>query len=132
MLKHASRRTGRRFSVLLKSMPHKLDIRPATVGDARTIAEFYQLCSGGVADYIWSQLAEPGGDLLDVGTRRYAREGVPFSYQISCWSTPARCCCWQRRCDPSVERCWNSAPIRFVASMIDSSTGVRVRVSAGR
>jgi ribosomal protein S18 acetylase RimI-like enzyme len=62
-------------------MPHEMDIRPAIAGDARIIAEFYQLCSGGVADYIWSELAEPGEDLLDVGTRRYAREGVPFSYQ---------------------------------------------------
>ena len=42
------------------------------------------MASDGVAKYIWSQLAKEGEDLLDVGTRRYAREGVEFSYQ-NCW-----------------------------------------------
>ena len=56
-------------------------IRPARKADAGTIAALYQISSDGVADYIWTQLAEPGEDLLEVGRRRYAREGTPFSYQ---------------------------------------------------
>lgn len=56
-------------------------IRPARKQDARRIAEFYRLSSDGVADYIWTRLAEPGEDLLEVGRRRYEREDVPFSYQ---------------------------------------------------
>ena len=55
--------------------------RPADVADSRTIAELFRHSSGGVADYIWQQLAEPGESLLDVGERRYARENTPFSYQ---------------------------------------------------
>jgi ribosomal protein S18 acetylase RimI-like enzyme len=34
-----------------------------------------------VADYIWSKLAQPGEDILDVGQRRYERENSLFSYQ---------------------------------------------------
>ena len=62
-------------------MSPEVSFRPAVASDARAIAEFYRLCSGGVADYIWTRLAEAGEDPLDVGERRYAREGVAFSYQ---------------------------------------------------
>lgn len=62
-------------------MSEDIAYRPAVASDARTIAGFYRLCSGGVADYIWAQLAGDGEPLLDVGERRYAREGVAFSYQ---------------------------------------------------
>ena len=55
--------------------------RPAQRGDAREIARFFQITSEGGADYIWSLIAEPGADLLAVGTARYAREGVNFSYE---------------------------------------------------
>lgn len=56
-------------------------IRPAFKSDCRRIAEFYRISSDGVADYIWTKLAQPGEDILDVGRRRYEREGTPFSYQ---------------------------------------------------
>lgn len=56
-------------------------LRPARKEDCRRIAELYRLSSDGVADYIWSQLAEPGEDIIDVGRRRYEREGIPFGYQ---------------------------------------------------
>jgi ribosomal protein S18 acetylase RimI-like enzyme len=56
-------------------------IRPARRDDAGAIAALYRISSDGVADYIWTLLAEPGEDLLEVGRRRYAREGTPFSYQ---------------------------------------------------
>ncbi len=55
--------------------------RPAKKSEAGAIAALYQVSSDGVADYIWSRLAEPGEDLIDVGRRRYEREGIPFSYQ---------------------------------------------------
>jgi len=59
----------------------RIQFRPARREDSRTIAELYRLSSDGVADYIWSRLAEPGEDILDVGARRYTRENTDFSYQ---------------------------------------------------
>jgi ribosomal protein S18 acetylase RimI-like enzyme len=56
-------------------------IRPAHKSEARRIAELYKISSDGVADYIWTKLAQPGEDILDVGRRRYEREGTPFSYE---------------------------------------------------
>lgn len=58
-----------------------VNFRPAQRSDAREIARFFQITSEGASDYIWSQLAEPGQDPLDVGAARYARDGVDFSYQ---------------------------------------------------
>ncbi|MFJ3483306.1 GNAT family N-acetyltransferase [Pseudomonas sp. NPDC090202] len=58
-----------------------VEFRPATRADAREIARLFQITSEGASDYIWSQLAEPGEELLAVGTRRYARDEVDFSYQ---------------------------------------------------
>ena len=55
--------------------------RPARHDDAHEIARFFQITSEGGAYYIWSLIAEPGADLLAVGTARYAREGVNFSYE---------------------------------------------------
>lgn len=56
-------------------------IRKARKTDCRRIAELYRISSDGVADYIWTKLARPGEDILDVGRRRYEREGTPFSYE---------------------------------------------------
>jgi ribosomal protein S18 acetylase RimI-like enzyme len=56
-------------------------IRAARRSDCRRIAELYRISADGVADYIWTKLARPGEDLLEVGRRRYAREGTPFSYE---------------------------------------------------
>jgi len=39
------------------------------------------MASDGVADYIWSKLADAGENLLDVGQRRYEQEGLAFSYR---------------------------------------------------
>lgn len=55
--------------------------RPARREESRIIAELYRISSDGVADYIWTGMAEPGEDILDVGARRYARENTDFSYQ---------------------------------------------------
>lgn len=56
-------------------------IRPAARADCRTIARLYSISSHGVADYIWTQLAAPGEDVIDVGQRRYEREDSVFSYR---------------------------------------------------
>ena len=55
--------------------------RPGRRADARDIARLFQITSEGCADYIWSRIAQPGQQLLDVGAMRYAREGVQFSYE---------------------------------------------------
>ena len=55
--------------------------RAARKTDCRMIAKLYSISSDGVADYIWTTLAGPGESILDVGQRRYEREGTPFSYE---------------------------------------------------
>jgi ribosomal protein S18 acetylase RimI-like enzyme len=62
-------------------MISKIQFRPAQKSDCRAIASLYSISSDGVADYIWTKLAQPGEDLLDVGQRRYERENSLFSYQ---------------------------------------------------
>lgn len=58
-------------------------IRNAEKRDANLIAELFRLSSDGVADYIWDGLRDdyPGLELLEIGARRYGREGVDFSYE---------------------------------------------------
>ncbi|HEY0833083.1 MAG TPA: GNAT family N-acetyltransferase [Azospirillum sp.] len=56
-------------------------LRPARRDDSRRIAELVRMAADGVADYVWNTLASPGEDLLDVGARRYARDGAAFSYR---------------------------------------------------
>jgi len=58
-----------------------LVFRPARKQDCPTIASLYSISSDGIADYIWSRLAAPGEDILQVGQRRYEREDTAFSYQ---------------------------------------------------
>ena len=55
-------------------------IRPARKSDCPAIAALYRISSDGVADYIWTKLAEPGEDILEVGQHRYEREESLFSY----------------------------------------------------
>lgn len=59
----------------------EIEFRPALRTDAGAIARLFQISSEGASDYIWSQLATPGQDLLEVGAARYERENVDFSYQ---------------------------------------------------
>jgi len=56
-------------------------LRAATKTDCGTIAALYSISSDGVADYIWTTLAQPGEDILEVGRRRYEREDTDFSYR---------------------------------------------------
>ena len=60
---------------------HGVTFRAAVKSDSRNIARLYSISSDGVADYIWTCLAQPGQDILDVGQVRYEREGTPFSYR---------------------------------------------------
>ena len=60
---------------------NQIQFKPAQKSDSRTIASLYSIASDGVADYIWTKLAQPGEDILDVGQRRYEREETLFSYQ---------------------------------------------------
>lgn len=57
-----------------------IQFRPARKSECGAIASLYSIASDGVADYIWSTLAQPGEELLDVGRRRYERENSVFSY----------------------------------------------------
>jgi ribosomal protein S18 acetylase RimI-like enzyme len=68
-------RTDRSVSTIL--------IRPARKDESRIIAELFEVSSDGVADYVWSTLQGdyPGLALLEIGQRRYEREGTAFSYQ---------------------------------------------------
>lgn len=61
--------------------PRAVKMRPAEKSDCRTIASLYSISSDGVCDYIWTTMAKPGEDIIDVGTRRYEREEGPFSYR---------------------------------------------------
>jgi ribosomal protein S18 acetylase RimI-like enzyme len=59
----------------------KATIRAARQEDSATIAELFLISSDGLAEYIWRKVAEPGEPALEAGARRYARDGVAFSYQ---------------------------------------------------
>ena len=62
-------------------MSGEAHIRPAVKDDCRSIAELVAIASDGLAEYIWGKDALEGESLIDVGTRRYARENEDFSYQ---------------------------------------------------
>lgn len=59
----------------------ELIFKPALKKDSRIIAELFSISSDGVADYIWTQIAIEGEDILDIGQKRYEREDSVFSYK---------------------------------------------------
>ena len=59
----------------------QVHIRPAVKKDSVDIARLFLISSDGLAEYIWSQVAEPRETLAEAGARRYAREGAAFSYE---------------------------------------------------
>lgn len=59
----------------------EIEVRAARKSESPAIAELFLISSDGLASYIWSRLAEPGEALAAVGARRYARDGVAFSWQ---------------------------------------------------
>jgi ribosomal protein S18 acetylase RimI-like enzyme len=56
-------------------------IRQAKKDQCYKIARLYQMAADGVADYIWQKIDPEQPDVLIAGEKRYAREGVDFSYQ---------------------------------------------------
>lgn len=64
-----------------RSLLDGVRFRPAGGEECRTIARLYSISSDGLADYIWTTLAKPGEDILDVGERRYSNEELIFSYK---------------------------------------------------
>ncbi|MEX2200557.1 MAG: GNAT family N-acetyltransferase [Dongiaceae bacterium] len=58
-----------------------LHIRPARRSDCVDIARLVVMSSDGIAEYIWGPYVGGRTSLIAVGTRRSARDGVPFSYQ---------------------------------------------------
>lgn len=64
-------------------MKVKFRFRAATVNDCPKIAQLFSIASDGVANYIWSTLQAdyPGLSLIEIGTKRFAKEQTDFSYQ---------------------------------------------------
>lgn len=62
-------------------MTTEVQFRPARKQDCGDIARLYAISSDGVANYVWSTLAGPGEDPVDVGRRRYERDDTLFSYR---------------------------------------------------
>jgi len=62
-------------------MSTEVQFRPARKQDSGDIAKLFAISSDGVANYVWSTLAEPGEYPFDVGRRRYEREDTLFSYR---------------------------------------------------
>ncbi|MEX1109008.1 MAG: hypothetical protein WEC00_08870 [Dongiaceae bacterium] len=58
-----------------------LVLRAARRGDCVDIARLFLASSDGLAEYIWAPHVDGRGSLITVGTARYAREGVAFSFQ---------------------------------------------------
>ena len=55
--------------------------RPARKEECRNVAELFRIASEGVADYIWSKIAEEGEDILEIGAKRYEDEDSLFCYK---------------------------------------------------
>jgi ribosomal protein S18 acetylase RimI-like enzyme len=64
-----------------RPLPVNACLRAATPDDCADIARLFLISSDGLAAYIWSRMDMPGLSLEEIGRRRYAREGVAFSYQ---------------------------------------------------
>lgn len=60
-----------------------LTYRMARKAEADVVARLFLIASDGVAEYVWTQFADdyPGLSPIEIGERRFAREGVAFSYE---------------------------------------------------
>ena len=59
----------------------KPPFRRATPGDAQAMADFVHFASEGLALYLWTKMAGPGGDPWAFGRERASRETGGFSYR---------------------------------------------------
>src|SRR5262249_20282963 len=57
--------------------------RPATPADAGALADLVHFASEGLALYLWTKMARPGGDPWAVGRERAERTAGAFSYRNS-------------------------------------------------
>ena len=55
--------------------------RRATPADAQAMADFVHFASEGLALYLWTRMAGPGGDPWAIGRERAGRETGAFSYR---------------------------------------------------
>lgn len=62
-------------------VPPTATLRSATPSDSPRLAELVALASHGISEYIWQNLAQPGEDLMTVGTARLARTEANLSYR---------------------------------------------------
>ena len=65
-----------------------VEIRPAGVADSAEIARLFLISSDGLAEYIWSRMAEPGETAEQAGARPYARWASPSPTKTVCWPWP--------------------------------------------
>ena len=73
---------GTRYSVKLQSMIQLTHpFRRATPDDAQALAELVDFASEGLALYLWTKFAGPGGDPWAVGRERALRETGAFSFR---------------------------------------------------
>ncbi|HJO69770.1 MAG TPA: GNAT family N-acetyltransferase, partial [Rhodospirillales bacterium] len=63
------------------TMKEDVQIRSARLEDCADIARLFLISSEGLAEYIWSRIDLPGLSTIEIGARRYAREGTTFSYE---------------------------------------------------
>jgi len=56
-------------------------LRRATPADAPALADFVHFASEGLAYYLWTKMAGPGGDPWAIGRERAGRDGKGFSYR---------------------------------------------------
>jgi ribosomal protein S18 acetylase RimI-like enzyme len=59
----------------------KPPLRWATRGDAPAMADFVHFASEGLALYLWTKMAGPGGDPWSIGRERASRDSGGFSYR---------------------------------------------------
>jgi len=59
----------------------KPPFRRAAPADARAMADFVHFASEGLALYLWTKMAGPGGDAWAIGRERAARGAGSFSYR---------------------------------------------------
>ncbi|RST86097.1 GNAT family N-acetyltransferase [Aquibium carbonis] len=55
-------------------------LRDATPTDARSLAELIAIAGAGIPEWLWTQMAGPNEDALDVGIRRAKRDEGGFSW----------------------------------------------------
>lgn len=64
-----------------RSQPDDTVIRPARPDDAPVLARLVDIAGEGLPMHLWSRMADPGEQAMDVGIRRAAREDGAFSYR---------------------------------------------------